>query len=123
MSPPLKRGFAFLGFDICSYSVKMRAKSVEKFKDKVRGLTRRSRNLDAEAIVKLNRVVRGTAQYFAPQFSHNRRLFQDLDAWVRMRLRCMKFKRKWKTDNWRLRQQHLRRRGLLNLSDFYASAA
>ena len=118
-----KEGFAFLGFDICSYSVKMRAKSVEKFKHKVRELTRRSRNLDAETIVKLNQVVRGTANYFATPFSHNRRLFQALDAWIRMRLRCMKFKRKWRTDNRRMRRKHLLRRGLLNLSDFYATPA
>lgn len=118
-----KKGFVFLGFDICSYSVKMRAKSVEKFKNKVRELTRRSRNLDAEAIVKLNQVVRGTANYFATPFSHNRRLFQSLDAWIRMRLRCMKFKRKWRTDNRRFRRKHLLRRGLLNLSDFYTTPA
>jgi group II intron reverse transcriptase/maturase len=114
-----KQGFSFLGFDICSRSVKMRPKSVENFKTKVRELTRRSRNLDAEVIVKLNQVVRGTANFFATHFSHNRRLFQQLDAWIRMRLRAMKFKRKWRTDNRRLRLKHLRRRGLLNMHDFY----
>jgi len=116
-----KRGFSFLGFDISSRSVKMRGKSVEKFKTKIRELTRRSRNLDAEVIEKLNQVVRGTANFFATRFSHNRRLFQQLDGWIRMRLRCMKFKRKWRTDNCRLRLKHLRRRGLLSLVDFYSN--
>lgn len=116
-----KKGFSFLGFDISSRSVKMRGKSVEKFKTKIRELTRRSRNLDAEVIGKLNQVMRGTAHYFATHFSHNRRLFQQLDAWIRMRLRAMKFNRKWHTDNWRLRLKHLRRRGLLSLHDFYTN--
>ena len=43
-------GFAFLGFDIKSRYVRMRAKSVENFKTKVRRITRRSHNLDAEMI-------------------------------------------------------------------------
>ena len=41
-------GFTFLGFDIKSRFVRMRAKSVENFKTKVRKLTRRSHNLDAD---------------------------------------------------------------------------
>lgn len=114
-----KKGFSFLGFDISSRAVTMRTKSVEKFKDKVRALTRRSRNMDQEALVKLNRVIRGTANYFATPFSHNRWLFGHLDRWIRMRLRCMKYKRKWRTDNQRLRNKHLRRAGLLSLRDFY----
>jgi group II intron reverse transcriptase/maturase len=118
-----KNGFAFLGFDISSRSVKMRAKSVEKFKNKVRELTRRSRNMDEEIIEKLNRVIRGTANYFATPFSHNRWLFEHLDGWVRKRLRCMKFKRIWRTDNFRLRKKHLKRAGLLNLRDFYPKLA
>lgn len=118
-----KSGFAFLGFDISSRSVKMRAKSVEKFKNKVRELTRRSRNMDEEVIVKLNRVIRGTANYFAPPFSHNRWLFGHLDGWIRKRLRCMKYKRIWRTDNYRLRNKHLQRAGLISLRDFYPTPA
>ncbi len=52
-----KKGFAFLGFDIGAYSVRMRTKSVEKFKDKVRQITNRCHNLDAEMIANLNRVI------------------------------------------------------------------
>jgi group II intron reverse transcriptase/maturase len=118
-----KDGFAFLGFDISSRAVKMRAKSVEKFKDKIREITTRSHNLDAVAITRVNQVVRGTANYFATPFSHNKKLFKRLDQWIRMRLRCMKFKRKWKTDNRRLRLKHFRRRGLLDMYDFYSLPA
>ena len=113
------KGFAFLGFDINSRSVTMRPKSIEKFKDKIRELTCRSYNLDNERIMRVNQVIRGTAQYFATPFSHNRRLFIKLDKWIRVRLRCMKYNRKWKTDNRRLRLKHFRNRGLLNLRDFY----
>lgn len=108
-------GFAFLGFDITSCSVGMRAKSVEKFKTKIRELTRRSHNLDAESVVKLNRVIRGTANYFATQWSQCGDRYRTLDRWIRMRLRCMKFKRKSKEDNFRLHSKHLRRLGLLTL--------
>ena len=114
-----KKGFPFLGFDSSSRAVTMRAKSVEKFKEKVRALTRRSRNMDRELVVKLNRVIRGTARYFATPFSHNRWLFEQLDGWIRMRLRSMKFKRKWRTDNFRFRIKYFRRMGLLSLGDFY----
>jgi len=113
------KGFAFLGFDISSRAIKMRAKSIEKFKNKIRELTIRSYNLDKNCITRLNQVIRGTANYFATPFSHNRFLFNSLDRWIRMRLRCMKYKRKWKTDNRRLRLKHLRNKGLLNLYDFY----
>nr|VFK55980.1 MAG: Group II intron, maturase-specific domain [Candidatus Kentron sp. TC] len=116
-------GFAYLGFDLCSRSVTMRAKSVEKFKAKIQEITQRSYNLDDELIVRLNQIVRGTANYFATPFSHNRRLFTEIDKWIRMRLRSMKFKRKWKTDNRRLRLKHFRRMGLLSLADFYHQPA
>jgi len=117
------QGFSFLGFDLCSRSVTMRAKSVAKFKAKVQEITERCHNLDDDLIKRLNRVVRGTANYFATPFSHNRRLFTELDKWIRVRLRSMKFKRKWKTDNRRLRLKHFRRMGLLSLHDFYAQPA
>jgi group II intron reverse transcriptase/maturase len=110
-------GFSFLGFDIQSRFVRMRAKSVENFKTKVRRITQRSHNLDAEVIEKLNRVIRGTANYFAKPWSHCGDAYRSLDRWIRMRLRCMKFKRKSRVDNARLRLKHLRRIGLLSLSE------
>ena len=67
-------GFSYLGFDLCSRSVTMRAKSVENLKAKVREITERSHNLDDDLITRLNRILRGTANYFATPFSHNRRL-------------------------------------------------
>jgi group II intron reverse transcriptase/maturase len=116
-------GFTFLGFDIQSHFVRMRAKSVENFKTKVRGITRRSHNLDTDVIVRLNRVIRGTANYFATPWSHCGDLYRTLDRWIRMRLRCMKFKRKWSNDNYRLRLKHFRNMGLLSLSRFRPQCA
>jgi group II intron reverse transcriptase/maturase len=112
-----QEGFTFLGFDIKSRFVRMRAKSVENFKTKVRRITRRCHNLDAEMILQLNRVIRGTANYFATPWSHCGNAYRSLDRWIRMRLRCMKFKRKSQEDNWRLRLKHFRHLGLLSLSD------
>jgi len=113
-------GFSFLGFDIKSRFVRMRAKSVENFKTKVRRITRRSHNLDAEMIEQLNRVIRGTANYFATPWSHCGDMYRSLDRWIRMRLRCMKFKRKSQVDNVRIRLKHFKRMGLLSLSDLRA---
>lgn len=98
------KGYDFLGFRLSSKSRTMRPKSLEKFKTKIRELTRRCHNLDAIAIEKLNQVIRGTANYFATNFSTCIKLFQKLDKWIRMRVRCMKFKRKSEFDNYRLRQ-------------------
>jgi RNA-directed DNA polymerase len=118
-----REGFAFLGFVITSWSIAMRPKSVEKFKTKVRELTPRSHNLDARVIEKLNRVIRGTANYFATTFSDVGDCFRGLDRWIRMRLRCMKYKRKSRADNGRIRLERFRRLGLLFLSDLRPAPA
>lgn len=113
------KGFEFLGFFISSRSVRMRDKSLQKFKDKVREITTRHHNLDQEVVLKLNQVIRGTANYFAPLFATNRWLFQKLDSWIRMRLRSMKLKRKNYNDNRKLRCAFFARKlGLLALEGF-----
>lgn len=111
-----REGFAFLGFVLSSWTVTMRLKSVEKFKDKIRELTPRSHNLDAEVVKKVNAVVRGTANYFDTSFSSVADQFRTLDRWIRMRLRCMKTKRKRTSDNWRLHVKHLANLGFEFLS-------
>jgi len=118
-----REGFAFLGFDISSWSIGMRPKSVEKFKTKIRDLTPRHHNLDVRVIEKLNRVIRGTANYFATTFSDVGDCFRGLDRWIRMRLRCMKYKRKSRADNGRFRLQRFRRLGLLFLTDLRPAPA
>ncbi len=114
------KGYSFLGYDLSRRSARMRSKSMEKFKSKIRELTIRKHNLDAEAIEKLNRVIRGTANYFSASFSTCRGLFQKLDSWIRMRLRCMKTKRKSRNDNYKLRLVFFRKNlGLLSMEDVF----
>jgi len=112
------KGYPFLGFMISSRSRRMRPKSLKKFKDKIRELTRRKHNFEAEVIVKLNRVIGGTARYFATSFFTGRSSFHKLDSWIRMRLRCMKFKRKSRHDNHKLRVKKFTKLGLLTLESF-----
>jgi RNA-directed DNA polymerase len=113
------KGYDFLGFRLSSCSRRMRDKSVLKFKAKVRELTERHQNLDRQVIDELNRVIRGTANYFATTFATCRGRFQMLDSWIRMRLRAMKFKRKNYNDNCKVRARYFRRKlGLLTLEEF-----
>jgi group II intron reverse transcriptase/maturase len=113
------KGYEFLGFRLSSRSRTMRRKSEEKFKTKIREITRRHCNLDTQVIKKLNQVIRGTANYFATEFSTCVKLFQKLDRWIRMRVRSMKFKRKLKFDNYRMKKRYFDKKlGLLQLLDF-----
>jgi group II intron reverse transcriptase/maturase len=112
------KGYSFLGFVLSVRSRNMRPKSAKKFKDKVRELTCRKQNLDAEVILKLNRVIRGTAHYFATSFSTCRERFHKLDSWIRMRLRSMKYKRRCLNDNKKMRIKVFERLGLLSLESF-----
>lgn len=112
------KGYEFLGFFLSSRSRRMRSKSLEKFKTKIRERTQRHRNLDATVVEKLNQVIRGTANYFATSFSTCRKHFLALDKWIRMRVRCMKLKRKSYHDNYKLRMAYFEKLGLLSLSDF-----
>jgi group II intron reverse transcriptase/maturase len=112
------KGYSFLGFILSSRSRRMRPKSVKKFKDKLRELTRRKHNLDTALVDKLNRVIRGTAQYFATRFFTGRKTFNRLDSWIRMRLRCMKTKKKSACDHLKLHNKVFDRLGLLRLESF-----
>ena len=112
-------GFNFLGFKIKSRSIVIRDKSKEKFMDAVRNITTRSHNLNKEVIEKLNRVIRGTVNYFGTRFSMMSTLFFKLDRWIRKRIRCMKHKRISKVDNWRCTIKHIRKMGLLSCHELY----
>lgn len=109
-----KDGFDFLGFHFSHKGITIRKKSMEKFKEAVRNATIRSRNLDEEAVEKLNRVIRGTVNYFAQPITTTLKQFNKLDSWVRTRLRSMKKKCISRTNNWKVRNKHLARLGLLS---------
>jgi group II intron reverse transcriptase/maturase len=112
-------GFDFLGFTIKSKSVQMRVKSEEKFKDTIRNITIRSQNLNRDVIKKLNRVIRGTVNYFGNKFCTMRFTFRRLDKWIRKRIRCMKYKRITVKDNKRCKNTHIEKMGLLSCFDLY----
>lgn len=114
------KGYSFLGFVMSSWSRRMRPKSQDKFQAKVRELTVRSRNLDAQLIEELNRVIQGTANYFTPHWSTNRSRLRQLDEWIRRRLRCMKYKRFSYHDNHRMPVEKFAQLGLLRLESFFA---
>jgi len=118
-----KRGYTLLGFVLSRRSRRIRPKSLEKFKDKVRTLTVRKHNLDLDLVARLNALIRGVAQYFCAPFATNREQFSQLDSWIRMRLRAMKFKRKSYRDNYKLRIRTFKRiYQLLSLEDFIVTA-
>lgn len=109
-----REGFEFLGFRFRWFRLGIRSKSLERFKDKVRLLTKRQQGRNVDAILHdLNPVLRGFAGYFG--YAEAAGLFDRLDAWVRMRVRAFKTKRRSRNDNWRLRNRRLAKWGLLSL--------
>lgn len=109
------QGFPFLGFQISNHGISIRQKSVEMFKRKVRSLTRRSHNFGPDTICSLNRVISGFAHYFATPFSSVRHQFWHLDQWIRLRLRCMKYKSISRGHNRRFPNRRFARLGLVSL--------
>jgi RNA-directed DNA polymerase len=110
----ISEGFDFLGFHFSRKGVTIREKSKEKFKEAVRMLTIRSRNLDTEVIEKLNRVIRGTVNYFATPVTNTIQQFMFMDRWIRVRIRSMKHKCISKCNNWRMKNKYIHRLGLLS---------
>ena len=91
-------GAKFLGYSMtvqCQPRLKVAARSVERFKDKVRQLVRqgRGRNLGRFIEQDLNPVVRGWATYYRKATTYG--VFEDLDGWLRRKLRCLIWRR-WK---------------------------
>ena len=116
------QGFQFLGYYVSARTIRMGGKAEERFKMKIKMLTRRSHNLDAEVVMQVNRVIRGTVRYFATAFTSCLGQFNELDRWIRMRIRCMKYKRIWKTDNRRLKRRHIERMGFVSCREVYLRA-
>ncbi len=115
-----KDGFNFLGFQVKMGRLKMGEKAVEKFKAKIRTITTRSHNYSKEVVEKLNRVLRGTLNYFVTPFS-SKEFFIKLDKWIRKRLRSMKYKRISRKDNFRLKIKALVRTGFLMCLDLFVT--
>jgi RNA-directed DNA polymerase len=109
-------GFEFLGFRFWNYRLGVRAKSIERFKDRVRTLTQRQQGRNVEAVLEdLNPVIRGWANYVG--VAQVADLFCNLDCWIRMRLRSFKTKHRNTNDNWRIPSRRLKKWGLLSLQE------
>jgi len=116
------QGFNFLGFYLSAFTIRMGEKAEERFKNKVREITKRHQNLSREVVIRLNQVIRGTVYYFGAGFATCLGQFNELDKWLRKRIRCMKYKRIWRTDNRRMRNKHIRKAGFLTCREVYLSA-
>ena len=80
-------GFDFLGYHFTRRYRIPRQKSLRKLKDAVRQRTRRTHGDSLPAIVTdLNALLRGWFEYFKHSRAH---ALRPIDAWVRMRLRCI----------------------------------
>jgi RNA-directed DNA polymerase len=76
-----------------------REKSIRRFMDQVRALTRRRVPLQTkELIAELNPVLRGWGHHY--KRAHVRGLFHQLDGWIVRRIRSHRFKR-WRNRGWR----------------------
>ena len=109
-------GFVFLGFEFIAWRYKRpRKKSLEKFKDKVRKVTKRNQPWKVDSIIKrLNAKIYGWANYFG--HGNVKKLFRRLDEWIRMRLRSYMEKKKAVTNqNKRIPNSFFRKKGLVSL--------
>ena len=90
----LIKDITFLGFKIHRRKIRISEKAREKFKNKVRTITRRNNPHSMyQVIQELNKYLQGWVGYFKIQeFKYP---FRDLDAWTRSRLRSTQLK-KWK---------------------------
>jgi group II intron reverse transcriptase/maturase len=109
-------GFVFLGFEFIAWRYKRpRKKSLEKFKDNVRKVTKRNQPWKVESIIKrLNAKIYGWANYFG--HGNVKTLFRSLDEWIRMRLRSyMEEKKAVINQNKRIPNSFFRKKGLVSL--------
>ncbi len=122
----LRQGIRFLGFELkLGRNGKLVAwvtqKAIDRFRDRVRELTRRSRPISMGTLLRqLTVYVRGWGNYFTR--ATNWRLFRQLDKWVVRRVWSFKTKR-WRSYAWR---RYSRRRlygelGLVSLLDLRVS--
>ena len=87
------QGFDFLGCHFRYQYVTPREKSLHKFKERVRVLTRRQQGKNLKQVLqKLVPVIRGWGNYHSRY--HVKTLFVKLDKWIRMRLRAFIEKKK-----------------------------
>ena len=76
-----------------------RQKSIAHFKEQIRKRTRRKAPLSTKELIdKLNPVIRGWGNYYRK--AHVRKLFNQLDRWIRRRIWSQRYKR-WRNMGWK----------------------
>jgi len=100
---PWKR--KFLGFSMTAHRecrVRVAPQAVERFKEAMREKFREGRGSNLRAFLEsLKPKLRGWASYFS--VAETRNVFEELDQWLRRKLRCMEW-RKWKKPRTRMRK-------------------
>jgi group II intron reverse transcriptase/maturase len=108
-------GVNFLGFTVYIAHKVPRKEAIRKYKDTVRGVTRRNRPVNLETVIqRLNPIVIGWGNYY--KLANVNWLYKGLDGWTRMRLRAFKEKHKSYNSNLRITNVSLRSLGLKSLS-------
>ena len=87
----------FLGYTIMDIgTIRIADKSITRFKDKIREITRRNRGISTEALIReLNKVTKGWLSYY--RLANTYLPWRDLDQWIRRKLRTYFLKQKGKT--------------------------
>ena len=102
---PWKRkflGFSFIGGLKTKPRIRIAKKSIKKFKDRIRQITKRNRGVSLKQVVnELNLYLRGWLGYFG--LMETPTILMELDGWIRRKLRCYIFKQ-WKTSKKRCKE-------------------
>jgi len=81
------QGVKFLGVEITPRWIRIQAKKIAAFQEKVKGLTRRNSPVNLEQVIAdLNPVLRGFANYF--RMANCQAVLRNLMSWIRRRLRA-----------------------------------
>ncbi len=106
---PWKR--SFLGYSVTAHMqprLRVPAKTVKRLRDKLRATFRQGRGRSVGATLEeLTPILRGWINYF--RLAQVKQVFEELDGWLRRKLRCILW-RQWKKRD--TRRHHLRTRGL-----------
>jgi RNA-directed DNA polymerase len=109
VSRPSKR--KFLGYSMTPNReprLKVAPESVRRFRKKITELTRRGRGRNLRHVIEeLTPILRGWMQYF--RYAEVKGIFEELDGWLRRRLRCILWKQKKRT---KARAKMLMKQGL-----------
>ena len=119
-----EEGFEFLGYRFIKHRRFPRQKSLAKFRDTIRGKTRRNNGNSLKVIIEdVSRTLRGWFEYFKHSW---RTTFEGLDRWIRMRLRSILRKRDGRRghgrglDHHRYRNTFFAEHGLFSLATAHA---